>query len=206
MRFNGAFEIGAYFFIYVSMYRRTVRVNSLFNEIRVMFRAESLRDPRTTARWGAKEGFLAYTLAAWMPIPRPGDCPTKLPVRAISWEYPGSDFWQQQRAYCNGHFVTFALSFPMGVVPPLLSKLLLFIPENLDVLKDKLWRRLNWCEKQSLFVEGDSEILGCENQMSRELVWHSEREVNKILGYYVTRNICNYGLRLAFLHWNRGHM
>lgn len=149
--------------------------------------------------------FLAYTFAAWTPIPKHGDCPTTVPVRGISWGYPGSDFWQQQGAYCNGHFVTFALSFPMGVVPPLWSKLT-SISENLDVLKDKLWLMLNSCEKQSLFVEGDSEILGCENRMSRELLWRSECKVNKILGYYVTRNICSYSLRLAFLHWNRRHL
>ena len=150
--------------------------------------------------------FLAYTLAAWTPIPRPGDCLNKVPVRGISWGYPGSDFLQQQKAYCNGHFVTFALSFPMGVVPQLWSKLLFSISDNLDVLKDKLWLRLNWWEKQSLFVERGNEILGCESQMSRELTRRSECEVNKILGYYVTRNICSCGPRLAFLHWNSRHM
>jgi hypothetical protein len=47
---------------------RSVGVNSLFKEIRVMFRAESLLDPRTTAVWGAKGGFLwLYSLHTFEP-------------------------------------------------------------------------------------------------------------------------------------------
>jgi len=63
-------------------------------------------------------------------------------IRYLSVEFPEGIQAQKSdssREYCNRHFVARAISFPMGVVPPFRSKLLLSIYiENLDVLKDKL--------------------------------------------------------------------